>query len=203
MRPQADINVDDAEISRGNPALDPFLAWQYDLGFEYYFGENSEGLFSITAFIKDVENFIAPINPTEVIGFPELGIDPQEYVVETFAKGGTADIQGVEISFQTPFTFLHGIWSNFGTLINYTYIDSEFIDESGNSNPFPGTSENTFNAILFYEDGGFSTRLAYNFRDDFLQVPNSSGRNREFVEGTGRLDVGIRYRWESGWKLLI
>jgi iron complex outermembrane recepter protein len=123
--------------------------------------------------------------------------------VDTYANGGNADIKGVEVSLQSPFTFLPDFWSNFGGMLNYTYIDSEFIDENGASNPFPGTSENTFNAILFYEDGGFSTRFAYNYRDDFLQVPNSSGRNREFVEGTGRLDIGIRYRWESGWKLAI
>jgi iron complex outermembrane recepter protein len=203
MRPQVDINTEDLEISRGNPALDPFLAWQYDLGFEFYFGENSEGLFSITAFVKDVENFITPVSVSETVGFPDAGIPSDTYTVDTYANGGNADIKGVEVSLQSPFTFLPDFWSNFGGMLNYTYIDSEFIDENGASNPFPGTSENTFNAILFYEDGGFSTRFAYNYRDDFLQVPNSSGRNREFVEGTGRLDIGIRYRWESGWKLAI
>ena len=109
------------------------------------------------------------------------------------------------MSFQTPFTFLPSPLSDFGTMINYTYIDSEFIDEAGNSNPFPGTSENTYNIVLFYEKGGFSTRFAYNFRDDYLKVPSPTGdgRNNEFTEGVGRLDIGIRYRWESGFKIAV
>ncbi len=215
MRPQTDVNVNvaqdedtleleyDGEIERGNPGLDPFLAWQYDLGFEYYFGENSEGLFSITGFIKDVENFIVPVQLTETIDYSQVGVPPIAYQVDTFQNGGDADIQGVEISLQSPFTFLPDFWSNFGGMLNYTYIDSEFINENGVSNPFPGTSENTFNAILFYEDGGFSTRFAYNYRDDFLQVPDTNPKNQEFVEGNGRLDIGVRYRWDSGWKLAI
>ena len=215
MRPQIDVDVNveedpitgaleyDGEIERGNPSLDPFSAWQYDLGFEYYFGENSEGLFSITGFVKEVESFIADAGFTETIDYGQAGIPPIPYQVTTHQNGGDADIQGVEISLQSPFTFLPDFWSNFGGMLNYTYIDSEFIDENGNTNPFPGTSENTFNAILFYESGGFSTRFAYNYRDDFLREPDLSGRNQEFVEGSGRLDIGVRYRWESGWKLAI
>ena len=205
MSPMVSISEPDGEIERGNPQLDPFTAWQYDLGIETYFGENDEGMFAITAFVKDVESFIVPTSFDETVGFPSAGIAEQTFQVETFKNGGTADIKGVEMSFQTPFTFLPAPFNDFGTMINYTYIDSKYIDENGNSNPFPGTSENTYNAVLFYERGGFSTRFAYNFRDDYLIVPSASanGMNNEFVEGEGRLDIGIRYRWESGYRLSV
>ena len=205
MTPQVEISEPDAEIERGNPALDPFTAWQYDLGIETYFGDNDEGMFAITGFIKDVESFIVPTSFSETVGFPSAGIPSQSFQVDTFKNGGTADIKGVEMSFQTPFTFLPAPFSDFGTMLNYTYIDSEYIDDNGNSNPFPGTSENTYNIVLFYEKGGFSTRFAYNFRDDYLLVPSSAanGMNNEFTEGTGRLDIGIRYRWDSGFKIAV
>ena len=205
MRPRVGVNEPDGEISRGNPQLDPFSAWQYDLGVEAYFGPSDEGVFSITGFIKDVENFIVATEFRETVGFPSVGIAEQEFLVDTFKNGGTADIEGVEMSFQTPFTFLPAPFDDFGTMINYTYINSEFIDEFGNRNPFPGTSENTYNAVLFYERGGFSWRFAYNYRDDYLIVPSSAadGSNNEFVEGAGRLDIGIRYRWESGYRLAV
>lgn len=205
MRPEVTVNELEDEISRGNPGLDPFLAWQYDLGIEAYFGVNDEGMFAITGFIKDVENFIVPAQFTETVGFPDVGIPSQEWLVDSFANGDSADIKGVEMSFQTPFTFLPAPFDDFGTMLNYTYIDSEFTDEFGNSNPFPGTSENTFNAVLFYERGGFSTRFAYNFRDDFLIVPSTAadGSNAEYTEGVGRLDIGVRYRWESGFRVAL
>lgn len=204
MRPEVSVSEPDGEISRGNPGLDPFSAWQYDLGVEYYFGANDEGMFSITGFIKDVENFIVPVSSTETVGFPSAGIDSQAFLVDSFANGGTADISGVEMSFQTPFTFLPAPFDDFGAMVNYTYIDSEYIDPAGNSNPFPGTSQNTYNAVLFYERAGFSVRFAYNFRDDYLfEAPTASGMNNEFVEGAGRLDIGLRYRWESGFKVSL
>ena len=205
MGPRVVVSEPDGEIERGNPQLDPFTAWQYDLGIETYFGANDEGMFAITGFIKDVENFIIPTTFTETVGFESAGIPVQEFQVDTWKNGGTADIQGVEMSIQTPFTFLPEPFNDFGGMINYTYVDSEFIDEFGNSNPFPGTSENTYNIVLFYERGGFSTRFAYNFRDDYLIVPSSAadGSNNEFTEGNGRLDIGIRYRWENGFKLAI
>jgi len=205
MAPIVEVSEPDGEIERGNPQLDPFTAWQYDLGIETFFGENDEGMFAITGFVKDVQSFIVPTSFRETVGFPSAGIPVQEFQVDTFRNGGTADITGVEMSFQTPFTFLPPPFDDFGAMINYTYIDSEFIDEFGNSNPFPGTSENTYNAVLFYERGGFSTRFAYNFRDDYLIVPSSAadGSNAEFTEGVGRLDIGVRYRWESGFRVAV
>ncbi len=205
MSPRVSVSEPDSEIERGNPQLDPFSAWQYDLGIETYFGENDEGMFAITGFIKDVDNFIVPTTFTETVGFPSVGIPVQDFQVDTFRNGGSADIKGVEMSFQTPFTFLPAPFDDFGTMLNYTYVDSEYIDDNGNSNPFPGTSENTYNAVLFYERGGFSTRFAYNFRDDYLIVPSAAanGTNNEFVEGAGRLDIGIRYRWESGFRVAV
>lgn len=205
MSPLVSVSEPDGEIGRGNPQLDPFTAWQYDLGIETYFGENDESMFAITGFIKDVESFIVPTTFNETVGFPSAGIPSQSFQVETFKNGGKADIKGVEMSFQTPFTFLPAPFNDFGTMVNYTYIDSEFIDENGISNPFPGTSENTYNAVLFYERGGFSMRFAYNFRDDYLKVPSSAanGTNNEFNEGAGRLDIGLRYRWKSGYKIAV
>ncbi len=205
MNPNWEVNYADAEVERGNPLLDPFTAWQFDLGLEYYFGDDNEGLFSIAAFKKDVENFIAATQFDETIDFGVGGLAPMEYTVDTYRNVGDAKIEGVELSWQTPFTFLPGIWSDFGAMVNYTFIDSNFIDESGNSNPFPGTSENTYNIVGFYEKSGFSFRVAYNFRDDYLIVPSSSGDgvNNEFVEGSGRTDIGVRYRFENGFKIAL
>lgn len=204
----------DGTISRGNPNLEPFLAWQYDLGLEYYFGENGEGGFSISVFYKDIENFNVADEFDEVRTFDVmtpggevLTLADGLYTVETYRNGGEASIGGLEMSFQTPFTFLPDSWptflQDFGVFANYTYTDSEFTDENGNTFTFPGASEHTYNIVGYYERGGFSSRLAYNYRDDYLVVPSSAadGSNTVYGEEQGRLDFALRYRFDNGLRV--
>ena len=33
-------------------------------------------------------------------------------------------VKGCEFNYMQPFTFLPGVWSNFGAQLNYTYVDS-------------------------------------------------------------------------------
>ncbi len=49
--------------ARGNAELDPFRAYQFDLGFEHYFG--SQGLLSAGLFWKEVDSFI--VNETVAV----------------------------------------------------------------------------------------------------------------------------------------
>lgn len=203
INPSIDLNFDDVDGSRGNPDLDPFRAWSYDAGVEIYFGEANEGLFSATFFYKDVENFIAPTQLIESYAFPEQGIAQQDYLINTFENGGAAEIYGVEVNFQTPFTFLPAPFDDFGIFANYTYTDSSFTNSFGNTFSFPGASEHVANLVGYYESGIFSTRLAYNYRDDFLIVPSSAadGTNASFGQGAGRLDFAVRLRFDSGVRM--
>ncbi|MEO1731042.1 MAG: TonB-dependent receptor [Pseudomonadota bacterium] len=205
MNPGIDLNFEDLEGERGNPELDPFRAWTYDLGVEYYFGPTNEGLIAVNAFYKDVENFIVPIQLEETYAFPEVGVPSAVYTIDTFTNGGSANISGFEVAFQTPFTFLPEPFDGFGVFANYTYTDSEFTDQFGNTFTFPGASEHSANIVGYFEKGGFSGRLAYNYRDDFLVVvsPDADGQNTQFVENQGRLDLALRYRFENGLRFNV
>lgn len=200
INPSRSIDAVDNTVSRGNPDLKPFLAWQYDLGVEYYFGQNHEGLLGFSGFVKKVDNFIVPDVTTETLAFPDQGLAAEQYTVETFRNGGKASVNGFEVNFQTPFTFLPAPFDSFGVAANYTYTDSSFTDAFGYSFTFPGASKNTYNLILYYEKGGFSTRLAYNYRSDYLDTPSSAtdGANTRYGQGQGRLDFSLRYRFQNG-----
>lgn len=201
IQPGIEVNFDDGDYVTGNPDLNPYTAWNYDLGVEYYFGE---GAITATYFYKDVQDFIAQNMFDQTFALGDLGLggvtgDPVDFQVSTFQNGGDASISGVEIGLQTPFTFLPGRLSNFGFYGNYTYTDSEFTDADGNSFSFPGASEQAYNAVAYYEEGGFSTRLAYSYRDEFLVVP--SAQNAEFGDEQGRLDIAARYRFDNGLRI--
>jgi len=89
--------------------------------------------------------------------------------------------------------------SGFGVQANYTSVSGDIgldvgADPDEDQFALTGLSD-TANLVLMYEDHGFSGRLAYNWRDDFLQSTNRGGgfRNPVFVESYGQLDMNLSY----------
>jgi TonB-dependent receptor len=210
-------------VNAGNPFLDPFEADTYDLSFEWYFAE--ESLLSLAVFYKDIGSFVQTIRATgnfseNPFGLPESSaiaqcdtsigtFDPNNpanvaeclegwgFNLPTNTPGG--DLKGAEISYQQPFTFLPGALSNFGVLLNYTYVDSEvqYLDTSGAlaaEETLAGLSKKSANATLYYDNGTFSARVSAAYRDEYLTtVP---GRNSNDVEGTAdTLNVDFSSSW--------
>ena len=177
----------------GSPDLDPFLATQIDASFEYYFADDA--LFSVGAFYKDIETFIVSSTQQESVdGFA------QPFSISRKVNGESATVQGIEVLYQQPFTFLPGALDGFGTILTYSYIDSEtpLTDDLGNTLPLPGLSQNNVNAILYYEKDWFSGRLAYNWRDEYLQGvgPANTGvffDSYQDLSATASIDIGDNY----------
>src|SRR4051794_32863798 len=57
-------------VSYGNPFLNPFRAWAYDLGFEWYFAPQS--IFSVALFRKEVSSF--PVSQNTTASFDSTGL---------------------------------------------------------------------------------------------------------------------------------
>ncbi|PKI14133.1 TonB-dependent receptor [Colwellia sp. 12G3] len=159
----------------GNVALNPFKAFQADIGVEWYF--SNDGMASIAYFVKDVSSFVAHADLEK----QQIGIDIPHYVdtpsdspcgeaqpdcwatSQSVNKSG-GSINGVEIQVQDAFD------NGFGYTLNYTYADAESPGENysdGNA-VFSDSSEHTVNAVGFYENDNFSARLAYNWRSEYM-----------------------------------
>jgi len=182
LRPGVSVKASNPNLpqaSGGNPMLDPTEATQYDISWEWYFGET--GLVSIAAFYKDLKSFI-------FVSTDEVTYDCPEGIVEENCallidvpttmpiNGEGGDIYGFELAYQQNFTFLPGFLSDFGGIFNYTYADSDatYVSE-GTANaeyfdgfPFLNTSRDTFNTTLYWERGGHTVRFAYNYRSENL-----------------------------------
>jgi TonB-dependent receptor len=189
------------EFDAGNPGLDPFRANSFDLALEWYFTD--EALLSVGAFYKDVDSFFTTgatnIVPYSQTGLPislapassplrvalDAGQDP-EVELSQVENGGDASLEGFEIIYQQPFSFLPGIGRNFGFAGNYTYVDSDEI---------LGFSPNAFNATLYYEDNRLSARLSAAYRDAYqTQEANDSGRDERGWDSTFNLDFALSYQ---------
>ncbi|MBR9726998.1 TonB-dependent receptor [Shewanella intestini] len=85
-------------------------------------------------------------------------------VIDTDVNGGSGEVKGLELAYMQQFTSLPGIWSGLGINANYTYADSEQPD----GNPLLKISKNTANAQFYWESEDVQLRLAYNWRDRYL-----------------------------------
>jgi TonB-dependent receptor len=89
--------------------------------------------------------------------------------------------------------------SGFGVLANYTIVDggnTKFENgKSPDENQFAllGLSDSA-NVVLMFEKWGFSARLAYNWRDQFLNAINQGGfRNPVYVAEHEQYDLSLNY----------
>ena len=195
-------------VTVGNPTLDPFRAKAYDLGVEWYFAP--ESLVSVALFYKDVDSFVQTLRDQRPFTDNPYGLDDSVAIAACGATAGCSPssiwdfntpattpggpVKGFEISYQQPFTFLPGVWSNFGAILNYTGVESEitYLTVSGatgttpviteTTNDLTGLSKDAYNATLYFDNKTFSARVAAAYRSDYLTtVP---GRNSNDVEGT-------------------
>lgn len=177
----------------GNPDLDPFMANQLDLSFEYYTGDY--GLLAVGLFYKDVENFI---NAEQVFErtIPILGPDgivrDVTFEVEQAVNGGGASVRGLELNFQRDLSILNV--KGFGASLNFTYTDSE-TDSDGRS--LPGTSKRSGNAILFYENDRLGVRTAFNYRNRFRT------RGTDYRHSIQSLEASAYYQVTENLKMQI
>lgn len=204
-----DIVPDEIRIDGGNPNLEPIESTNFDVSFEWYFGD--DGQFSVSTFYKDIENIIVYADANEGSATFDGYTIPLTFAGNTNLNDGS--IQGVEIAYQQFYTDLPGIFGNLGLQANFTIIESEttplpaFQDADGDGVPddfltvfryeideLLGLSDLSGNLIGIYQDENFEARLAYNWRSDYFSS------YRDFVTGNpiiqeeiGFLDASFKW----------
>ena len=100
-------------------------------------------------------------------------------------------IDGWEIAWQHDFTD-----TGFGFLANYTIVDgsAEYNNltnaAAGNQFALVGLSDSA-NLVAYYDKDGLQARVAYNWRDSFL---NGTGNHPSYVEEYEQIDMSASYR---------
>lgn len=199
----------------GNPDLKPLESDNIDLSIEWYYGEGSYA--SAGFFYKQVDNFIVDattgqsfigelgtpitdpatgtLTSIPVGGAPSDIIDPNDQVIE-FAvtkpsNVETADVDGFEFAVQHMFG-----QSGFGAIANATFVstNAEYDTNSFDQGfALVGLSD-SYNLVGFYENDKFEVRLAYNYRDKFLQSLDQGGvAEPTFVDDYGQFDLSASY----------
>jgi len=195
----------DLTSTSGNPELEPFESTNIDVSFEWYYDEAS--YVSAGYFSKDVENFI--INTQESKTFtlangstltdPSTGSDTgaadANDNVATFtntlpSNGESAKVTGIEIAAQHTFD------NGFGAMANATFTDSNAeLDPYDITQTFALTGlSDSLNLVGFYENGPIQIRVAWNWRDEFVQsLTQNAGNGPTIVEDYSQLDISGSY----------
>jgi iron complex outermembrane recepter protein len=194
-------------ITVGNPLLEPFRAKTLDASVEWYF--DKAAFLGLGLFQKNISTYIQSLRvnvPYNQTGLP-LSLLPSNFTgdevfqVTTPVNTNGGKLQGFEINYQQPFTFLPGAWRYFGTVLNYTQVASKIdylVSPTGNAtitDDLLNLSPKSANAVLYYDDGVFSARAAASYRMGFLtRVP---GQNNNDVEGKNsslNVDATVSYK---------
>ena len=169
--------------SAGNPYLQPFEANQIDISYENYF--NKDALFAISAYHKEVDNFIGYATRQETInGNPYTLVSPVNS-----DKGGSID--GVELTFQTSFGFI-GL-DHFGIYSNYAYVDSD-LTEMSNDLPMNGLARDTAAVDFWYSDHGIDARLGTKYHSTYTAIYGWNDAQLIRVRPETTMDFSVSYQ---------
>jgi TonB-dependent receptor len=204
-------------VTFGNPDLEPFRADAYDLSFEWYFAD--EALVALALFRKDIESFV--VNDIDFAFWSTLGLpdslldqvpaDPSmEFEVRKPVNGNGGKLEGFEIQYQQPFTWLPGPeWlSNFGTILNYTNVESKVNFANEGATPrilnLVGLSEQSANFTLYYDNDIFSARVSLAYRDSFMTSATSRVPNDiDFTDESTYVDFSTSYKVNEHFKVSL
>lgn len=183
------------QSSSGNAELVPFSSDNLDLSLEWYYGDAS--YLSAGYFRKHVGNFITneKKDKTFTTSDGSLLIDPSSGDVAVFtntapSNGESATVDGWELAAQHTFD------TGFGLIANATIVGSDAeLDNADITQVFALTGlSDSVNFVAFYENGPFQGRIAYNWRDTFLQsLTQGAGDGVTYVEDYFQWDASASY----------
>lgn len=180
--------------SGGNLDLQPFSAWQYDLGLEWYFQRGS--IVGTTLFRKDVKDFIVPlvIDTVQTVQGQQVLIQPYS----TVANGSSAVTQGVEVFAQHTLPF------GLGAQANFTYNDTSTSNitlngQSVGSSPLVGSAKTQVNGSIFFETDKLLLRASYNRRGRIVNALSSG--LRVYTAPYEQVDLNAAYELYDGLQL--
>lgn len=201
MLPGLNFSTPSADVGNvGNPALEPYISNNIDLGFEYYTG--GEGFIGAAVFRKTVKNFTqngtatVPFSTLSAYGVTYSTLTPtQQAAIDSRCGVGNANsasctvvlnqqvnatglltVNGLEFTWVQPLDFLlakHGL-EGFGFTGNLTIVDQKGTGAA--PAVAVGVAPYTYNVTGYYENHGASVRISKTFaKGSVSSNPNQNG----------------------------
>lgn len=206
---QTFLNDTVATGSGGNPEIDPYKSYNFNVSAEWYFAPQS--VLAGSVFYKHVLNYILQTPTTErhynsmrdndpaswanLVG--SHGCDASgvcDYSVTRPHNGGGAHIKGFTINYQQAFAD-----TGFGLAANYTFATGK--TDAGTAMPY--LSRHTVSLSPYYEKGAFSARVNYNWRSSYEGVGYVAGAPAATTDDYTDLSASIGYDFTDNVSLSL
>jgi len=182
--------------SGGNPTLNPFVANQLDLGFEYYWSEKHA--FSASTFFKDLTTHIG--SATE-----PMTVDGVVYQFTGPVNGDGGQIKGLELMYQQALDMLPEPFDGLGFYANYSLTDSNVYEFVPADNPMPlgGLSKHVGSLTLWYYKAGYDAKVSYNYRSANTRVGSWTPSEITRAGAEATIDASLSYEVTENFKVML
>ncbi len=191
------------KIFLGNANLKAQQSENFDLSVEYYLARS--GVISAALFRKDLKDVVFRSQ------FKLPGQPNTIYFQER--NGSTGKATGLELSWQQSLSFLPKPFDGFGLNLNATFIEGSSVLEelvpgtTGTYRSFkvgflPEQPEKVYNAQLYWENFGFTARVAVNLIDEFVRT--SGGLTSFSINNQAtRWDASVSYKVTKRFSIFV
>lgn len=173
--------------SGGNAELDPIISTNVDASVEWYFAPRA--LLAASVYSMDLRNYVKYDTVVRPYVNDQTGT-VEDYEV-TIPVNSNGRVRGVELTYEQP------LGDYFGLSANYTYADGE----ADGGKPLVGTSKNTYNASVYFENDKFNARVAYTYRSSFYH--GMLRANEYFQDDTGTLAASLGYTFNDWFSVSL
>jgi TonB-dependent receptor len=173
--------------SGGNPNLKPVKSDSVDATLEWYFAP--DGFLTAAVFHRNIEGYVETTSANETI-------NGTTYIMTRPSNSGSDKLDGLELGYQQFYDFLPGPLSGLGLQANVTIMDGSMKNAVTDvKTDFRGLSKLSYNLAVLYEKGPISGRLAYNWRQHFLDTPNFENSGFDLIaDDTAQMDGSLSYK---------
>ncbi len=190
LMPTLNVNTDLLKVEAGNPKLKAAYANNLDFLVEHYM--KNVGIISGGLFYKHINKFQylseGPItDPTN----PYYSASATDQFVMTQPRNGqSADVFGVEFTYNSSLSFLPGFLKNLVFTSNYTYTHSKATtDQKRGKLRLPGQADNTANIALGYSTKRFTVQASANYNGKFIYALGTDNETDLWMDDRWQFDL--------------
>lgn len=205
-------NVYSGSVTEGNPDLQPYEAFNYDLSLSYYLPRNL-GMVSLGWFHKEIDNAIytyvydavsdsfqkSGLNVTRLPNgnIVYFGDEYESFRVTTQNNARRGTVTGTELTYQHDLSFLPAPFDGFGFTANASFIDSEvgIFQRPGEKFPFFRQADKLYNAQLYYQKGPFEARIGWHYQGPAFLQPGPDAFRDLYEAESETMDARVSYQF--------